>query len=247
MMNHQKEIHPALDEDKSRRKSWQIAFPLVVVVVLLWGANYLVTYLTRNYECSGQFGDSFGAVNALFSGLAFSGLIFAIWLQSRELHTQQKTLLTQINELAATRVLLDLQKKEMELSTKALQETAKSQQETVSLQQATAKAMERAAEAQERAVQVNIDTSLIQQAVDQLDGIAQEEQSLLREKEIMLDVRPGLQWHKVYGKSNRELPTRSAEIESRLRGFSSKREELNKFIERKTVKLLRVSSKLDIK
>ena len=35
-------------------------------------------------EKQGQFGDQFGAVNALFSGLAFAGLIFTIILQKKE-------------------------------------------------------------------------------------------------------------------------------------------------------------------
>jgi G3E family GTPase len=35
----------------------------------------------------GQFGDLFGAVNAFFTGLAFAGVIFTIFLQRRELET----------------------------------------------------------------------------------------------------------------------------------------------------------------
>ena len=37
----------------------------------------------------GAFGDSFGVVNALFSGLAFAGVIFAILLQKKELELQR--------------------------------------------------------------------------------------------------------------------------------------------------------------
>jgi hypothetical protein len=37
----------------------------------------------------GQFGDIFGGVNALFTGLAFAGLIYTILLQRRELELQR--------------------------------------------------------------------------------------------------------------------------------------------------------------
>lgn len=42
-------------------------------------------YLITNLEVGEQFGDSFGAINSLFSGLAFAGLIIAIYLQKLEL------------------------------------------------------------------------------------------------------------------------------------------------------------------
>lgn len=44
----------------------------------------------------GTFGDMFGAVNALFSGLAFAGIVYTILLQRRELELQRE-------ELRATR------------------------------------------------------------------------------------------------------------------------------------------------
>lgn len=40
----------------------------------------------------GQFGDMFGVVNALFSGLAFAGIIYTILLQREELAAQRKEL-----------------------------------------------------------------------------------------------------------------------------------------------------------
>ncbi len=37
----------------------------------------------------GQFGDMFGALNALFSGLAFGGVVVAIFLQRKDIHLTQ--------------------------------------------------------------------------------------------------------------------------------------------------------------
>ena len=80
----------------------------IIVVVLLWAfCLWLSTTYLPNWEARGQFGDLFGAVNALFSGLAFSGIIYAIVLQRKELELQR-------NELK-------LQRKEMEGSREALQ------------------------------------------------------------------------------------------------------------------------------
>ena len=44
------------------------------------------------WEQKGQFGDSYGALNTLFSGLAFAVLIFTMFLQGRELSLQRQEL-----------------------------------------------------------------------------------------------------------------------------------------------------------
>lgn len=48
------------------------------------------------WEKRGQMGDSFGVLNTLFSGLAFAGIVFTIFLQKKELGLQR-------NELKLTR------------------------------------------------------------------------------------------------------------------------------------------------
>jgi hypothetical protein len=49
---------------------------------------------------AGVFGDQFGAVNALFSGLAFAGVIYAVILQSKELELQREELVLTRAELS---------------------------------------------------------------------------------------------------------------------------------------------------
>jgi hypothetical protein len=61
----------------------------------------------------GQFGDLFGSVNALFSGLAFAGLTITICLQRKELSLQRRE--------------LQLQRREMRESRKELANQAKAQ------------------------------------------------------------------------------------------------------------------------
>ena len=46
-----------------------------------------------NITDKAAFGDTFGAVNALFTGLAFAGLLFTIFLQQREIKLQREDFL----------------------------------------------------------------------------------------------------------------------------------------------------------
>lgn len=48
----------------------------MTLVALLWLANMGVKLCFDSWSDAGTFGDQFGAVNALFSGLAFIGLIY---------------------------------------------------------------------------------------------------------------------------------------------------------------------------
>ena len=62
-------------------------------VVALWALTPVLTFLLLiDMDKRGQFGDLFGSVNALFSGLAFAGVVFAILLQRQELALQRQEL-----------------------------------------------------------------------------------------------------------------------------------------------------------
>ena len=92
-------------------------WPLIILsvgVIGLFGLSWW--WIDRTFSDSaeqGQFGDQFGAVNALFSGLAFAGLIFTIILQKKELALQRE-------ELADTRRELSGQKQQMMQQNKTL-------------------------------------------------------------------------------------------------------------------------------
>lgn len=63
----------------------------LVVVLVLWGISWVCIYrFFDNWGDRGTFGDMFGAVNSLFSGLGLAGLIYTIWLQIKELQQQRK-------------------------------------------------------------------------------------------------------------------------------------------------------------
>lgn len=77
---------------------------VVLVLASCWFYPRLLAIIVHNadWEQLAQLGDMYGAPNALFSGLAFAGVIFAIHLQREDLDLQRKELeLTRI-ELAQT-------------------------------------------------------------------------------------------------------------------------------------------------
>lgn len=70
---------------------WLISLiPIIIVITYTLSLIYLTN--TDWKSNPGTFGDSFGIVNALFTGLAFSGLIVTIMLQYEEIKIQQKDL-----------------------------------------------------------------------------------------------------------------------------------------------------------
>ena len=63
------------------------------IVFVVWASTLLIkpVFFDQDWAKAGQSGDMFGAVNALFSGLAFAGLIFTIVVQKGELEGQRNT------------------------------------------------------------------------------------------------------------------------------------------------------------
>ena len=95
-------------------KFW--VFLLIGAIIVSW-AGYLVGILAADgWSTRGTFGDAFGVINSLFSGLALAGFLIAILLQSRELRFQREE--------------LELQREELKLTRKELTRTANAQQES---------------------------------------------------------------------------------------------------------------------
>lgn len=99
-----------MNHNTPKRIGWSLPTLILIVVINVWAGS---GWYLHNLDDRGSFGDMFGAVNALFSGLAFAGVILAILLQKEELSLQRK-------ELELTRNELSGQKHEMELQNKTL-------------------------------------------------------------------------------------------------------------------------------
>lgn len=75
---------------------WRLTLILLAVTVVQVVAGYVIYVQFDNWNNRADFGEMFGIVNTLFSGWAFAGVIYAIFLQRRELELQR-------NELEMTR------------------------------------------------------------------------------------------------------------------------------------------------
>jgi len=93
-------------------------------VLSLWVGSGVLLYCLPD---RGTFGDMFGAVNSLFSGLAFVGVVFAILLQREELQLQRE-------ELIDTKKTLKETSESQELSAKSLFLQAQSTRSSYQLQ-----------------------------------------------------------------------------------------------------------------
>lgn len=91
--------------ETEKDNKWLLWVLIAIVIIVIMGAWYLIDYNIPDNSIRGQFGDKFGSVNALFSGLAFAGLIYTIILQRNDLQLQKK-------DLELTRKELEGQKEE---------------------------------------------------------------------------------------------------------------------------------------
>ncbi|MGO4641700.1 putative phage abortive infection protein [Mesorhizobium sp. 2RAF45] len=75
---------------------WIIAAITVVLVVAwgLWAAQFwalpMLFDAVPDLPSRGQWGDSFGALNALFSAFAFSAVLITLWIQQRQINDAQR-------------------------------------------------------------------------------------------------------------------------------------------------------------
>lgn len=82
------------EEQKRKKRIIRIGRYSFFGVVGLWLTSYFWVYHFGGFviKNAAELGDSFGSLNALFSGLAFAGLIYTILLQQEELRLQRKEL-----------------------------------------------------------------------------------------------------------------------------------------------------------
>lgn len=74
-------------------KEWKLFIWAGCVICGVWLASFVVIYLCIDeWDVRGQFGDLFGSVNALFSGLAFAGLVITIIQQRHDLQLQRQAI-----------------------------------------------------------------------------------------------------------------------------------------------------------
>jgi hypothetical protein len=89
---------------------WLLWIILSVLILALWvWLGFFLPFRGGDLESRARQGDAFGGANALFSGLAFAGVIIAILLQRQELRLQRKELTETRGELSGQREALEAQ------------------------------------------------------------------------------------------------------------------------------------------
>lgn len=86
-----KEFNKLFDSPDAKYFKWFIVIGLVFIgSILVFG--YWSSIQFERLEERGQYGDSFGVMTALFSGLSMAGVIVTIWMQRDELRENRKIL-----------------------------------------------------------------------------------------------------------------------------------------------------------
>lgn len=92
-----------MSERKVQQESLKLLIGISGLVLLLAVASGLAIYYAFGaWEKSSHFGESFGALNTLFSGWALAGVIYTLWLQKKSLEEQRLQFLKADEDLALT-------------------------------------------------------------------------------------------------------------------------------------------------
>ena len=134
--NHQISLSPDSPSPPAKRK-WIMKYKGLIILIALvlfiqsiaW--ILIITILPKWTE-RGSFGDMFGAVNTLFSGLAFASIVYAIFLQRADLKVQSDVLAQQKKDY-------EIQKEDLELNRKELKKSADAQRKQAELLQRSAR------------------------------------------------------------------------------------------------------------
>lgn len=98
-------------EKKNKEDRLLGLYILLGVVFVCWVVSmFVIKWIFNDWNHRGMFGDSFGAINSLFSGLALGGIIYTIFLQKKELALQREELRETRNEFKVQNVTLRLQR-----------------------------------------------------------------------------------------------------------------------------------------
>ncbi|HCJ6473349.1 TPA: hypothetical protein NU703_003653, partial [Acinetobacter baumannii] len=115
-------------DQKEKKEKWFISLFIISIVIIWLVFPWCLTYLTDKFGWNirsngdsnfGTFGDTFGALNTLFSGLAFATLIITLILQRKELQLQRKAVQDQqleiekSNDIAEQQILITQQQADL--------------------------------------------------------------------------------------------------------------------------------------
>lgn len=98
---------------------------VMIGVALCFAYAVLLRLFLGSWQEGASFGESFGAINALFSGLALAGVIYTVFLQREELALQRHELTLTREELRRSAVAQEKSEKALERQAEAAFVTAR--------------------------------------------------------------------------------------------------------------------------
>lgn len=101
-----------------------ISIASIIFIVSSWYYTYL-NLKDLKFDERGTFGDMFGGLNTLFSGLAFCGIIISILLQSSELKMQREEIRQNREELKGSKIAQQAQSQSLQKQAENLKISAK--------------------------------------------------------------------------------------------------------------------------
>lgn len=108
-----------------KKSDMQLLMITIGSVLVVWILASITMYkFIGDWTTRGQFGDMFGALNCLFSGLAFAGLISAIMLQKKELALQREELQLTRDQLSRSADAQEKSESALNRQFSAMQKTA---------------------------------------------------------------------------------------------------------------------------
>lgn len=81
---------------------WGIPFAVILLLFLSFFSGF-TPGMPKGLGEKGQFGDSFGVLNSLFTGLGFAGLVVTLIMQQRQIRKQSEEFQEQLNDAAIRR------------------------------------------------------------------------------------------------------------------------------------------------
>jgi hypothetical protein len=94
-------IKKLIPKDNYYKIALKIGLGILIVSLLF---PFIVRYFAGNWADSGTFGDTFGALNAVFSGITVAGLVLTILMQRKELSYQRDEMIQTRQEFSVNRI-----------------------------------------------------------------------------------------------------------------------------------------------
>lgn len=124
-ISHPSATEPNIDEISNGNNFWLSArgfITLSSIIVVIWAAYAVIIILNIDVPADrGVSGDLFGGITALFSGWAFSGLIFTLLVQKEELKLQRLELSQLVKEQKNTTTHLKGQEDQLRVQSKYIE------------------------------------------------------------------------------------------------------------------------------